>query len=428
MNRNLLPFALLCGLSVLLIAGPALAATLCVNPGGTMGCYSTIGAAVAAASANDTINVAAGKYKEDVVIGKPLSLVGANRSTTAINANGLSNGIYIDGLDNPGLSGVVVTGFTVQNADFEGILVTNASDVTISNNQVLFNDKSLDPSGPSCPGQPAFETGEDFDCGEGVHLSGADHSIVANNVIQSNSGGILLSDDTAETHDNLISGNLVMNNALDCGITLASHTLYPNQPGTAHAGVDHNTIANNQSVHNGFQGEGAGVGLFSDGSGPGFVSGNVVINNQLRNNGIPGVAFHSHAPGDTFADNMIVGNQISGNGADSGDTATPGTTGINVNSGFGFSPITGTIVAQNMIKDEADQIVLNTPAQVNIHLNNFLDNTIGVDNLGAGTGDAIENWWNCAAGPGAAAACASVGGSGVLFAPWLTMPFQGGAQ
>ncbi len=67
----------------------------------------------------------------------------------------------------------------------------------------------------------------------------------------------------------------------------------------------------------------------------------MVIHNELRNNGIPSVAFHSHTPGDTITDNMIVANHISGNGADLYDTAIPGPTGINVNSGcgFGFSPL-----------------------------------------------------------------------------------------
>src|ERR1700722_8163400 len=54
----------------------AVAATLCVNPGGTSGCFSTIGAAVAAASARDNIKVGPGTYKEDVVIGKSISLIG----------------------------------------------------------------------------------------------------------------------------------------------------------------------------------------------------------------------------------------------------------------------------------------------------------------------------------------------------------------
>src|ERR1035438_9510258 len=78
----------------ILSTGNLFAATLCVNPGGTGGCFSTISAAVTAASPNDTIKVAVGTYTEDVVIGKALSVVGASRSTTIIDATGLSNGVY----------------------------------------------------------------------------------------------------------------------------------------------------------------------------------------------------------------------------------------------------------------------------------------------------------------------------------------------
>jgi parallel beta-helix repeat protein len=241
------------------------AATLCVNPGGKGGCSATIGAAVAAASAGDTIQVAPGAYVEgDIKIGKPLSLIGANSANTIIDATGKGNGIYIDGLDNPGLSEVVVTGFTVQNASFEGILVTNASSVTIADNRVVSNDLALVVSPPpaKCPGQPAFETNEDFDCGEGIHLTGVDHSTVANNLMENNSGGILLSDDTGATHDNLITGNIARNNPFDCGITLASHALASGL--TASRGVDRNTISENESSGNGLavKGAGAGVGLF----------------------------------------------------------------------------------------------------------------------------------------------------------------------
>jgi nitrous oxidase accessory protein NosD len=163
-----------------LVAGmcqSAAAATLYVNPGGK------IQAAVDKAAAGDTIQVAPGTYFEDVIIGKSLSLVGAGHGRSIINAMGNATGIYIDGLDNPNprLSNVVVTGFTIENANFEGILVTNASFVTIFENEVINNDKSLMflPNGPKCPGQPPFETNEDFDCGEGIHLSGVDHSLVS---------------------------------------------------------------------------------------------------------------------------------------------------------------------------------------------------------------------------------------------------------
>jgi hypothetical protein len=61
---------------------------------------------------------------------------------------------------------------------------------------------------------------------------------------------------------------------------------------------------------------------------------------------------------------------------------------------------------------------------VGIHLNNFLDDTVGVDNLGTGTANATENWWACPRGPGGAEECANVGGPGVLFTPWLRVPFK----
>src|SRR5579863_7553554 len=114
---------------VLILAGwqTVQAATLCVNPAGSSSCKSTIGAAVSAASAGDTIQVAAGIYKEDVTIGVPLALIGAGSATTIIDATGLANGIVVDGVDNAGLSNVVITGFTVQNANLQGILVENAS-------------------------------------------------------------------------------------------------------------------------------------------------------------------------------------------------------------------------------------------------------------------------------------------------------------
>jgi parallel beta-helix repeat protein len=412
------------------------AATLCVNPSGTGGCYSTINAAVAAASPGDTITVAGGTYKEDVVIGKALSLIGNGRAITFIYATGLSNGIYIDGLDNAGLSGVEVTGFTVENANFEGILVTNASNVTIWSNRVTQNDKALDPNVPVCTGQTTaapFETDEAFDCGGGLHIMGVDHSTITGNIADNNADGILISDDTGPTHNNLIMSNVVRQNPFDCGIVLASH---PPAPGSsaAHNGIYENTLSNNESTHNGYQvpGAGAGIGMFSDGTGVGRVSGNVITNNDLKKNGLPGVAMHSHVgpnfglPPDNLNDNVIVGNRISGNGPDLFDTATPGPTGINVNSGGGGTPITGTVISGNIIENEDVDVAANTPGAVQLHLNNLLGEKLGVDNLGTGTIDATENWWGCSHGP-AAPGCSSAGGV-VSFTPWLRRPIPGDSE
>ena len=410
--------------AALIICGSSInsaAATLCVNPLGRRGCFNTISAAVAAASPNDTIQVAKGLYPEQVIIGKSLSLIGQDQRNTTIEAKGLSNGIYIDGIDNPGLSNVLVMGFTVTKANFEGILVANASSITISDNIVKRNDLALVISGSeeSCPGLPDFETSEQDDCGEGIHLLGADHSIVRNNLVENNSGGILISDDTAPSVYNLISGNTVTNNPYDCGITLASHPAFGGAP--ASFGVTNNTVYQNTSTANGLAipGAGAGVGIFASVPGANSSS-NSAINNILTNNGLPGVTMHSHTPGQNLTNNLIVGNLISGNAADTGDAATSGPTGINV---FGISPATGTIISGNGITKESLDIVVNTPANVDAHFNNLVDKAVGVQNLSTGVVDATENYWGCATGPGTAG-CTSVSGTGtVLFVPFGTSPF-----
>jgi parallel beta-helix repeat protein len=400
------------------------AGTLCVNPSGSGGCYSTIGAAVTAASPNDTVMVAGGTYHENVVISKPLSLV-AGAGHVVIDASGLPNGVDIDGYHNPGLSHVTVTGFTVVNANFQGILVTNASDITIVDNHVTENDRRLDVGPPpTCPGLPPyFQAGEGFDCGEGIHLSGVSHSTVASNLVERNAGGILLSDDTGATHDNLISGNVVTRNPFDCGITLAGHhfALMPNSPGY---GVFHNTIAGNTASHNGLStGEGAGVGIFA--GPPGAMDyGNVVIGNTLIGNALPGVTMHSHSPFQNLNDNLITGNRISRNGPD-GDAPTTAPTGIVVfsDTSGGAPPITGTVISQNVIQNEDIDIAVATDGSVDAHLNTLLGRPIGVQNLGTATVDARQNWWGCAKGP-SAPGCAHVDGPNVLVSPWLTKPLS----
>jgi parallel beta helix pectate lyase-like protein len=398
------------------------ASTLCVNPGGTGGCYASINAAVAAASANDTISVHAGTYAEDVIVNKPLSIVGENRANTIVDASGQANGFNVDGLNNPGLANATITGFTIQNANFEGIVITSASYVTVWGNHVVGNDKAL--SNESCPGLPSWETNENEDCGEAVHLSGVDHSVITSNNVEQNAAGILLSDELAVTHDNLVSYNSVHDNPDECGITLASHPPAPTRapartlPGGQSGpwGLSHNTIFANVSYHNGYLVGGAGIGVFDSIPGTSNV-GNVIVGNVVHDNGHPGVAMHSHAPGQNLTDTIIAGNVSYNNGADDGDAATPGPTGINL---YAVSPATGTILSQNTIRNEQVGIGVNTGTQVLANLNNIMVNglNIGLDNLGSGSVNATENWWGCPGGPGSNG-CATISGDNVLYTPWL---------
>jgi parallel beta-helix repeat protein len=383
-------------LSLFSLATAASAATICVNPAGG-DCKTTIAAAVAAASAGDTVSVAPGTYKESIVIGKTLSLVGADAATTIIEAKGLATGINVDGINNPKLGGVFISGFTVQNAKFEGILVSNASGVTISSNILQGNNTALDFSkgAPTCPGIPSYETGEDFDCGEAIHLMGADHATVMNNNVMNNAGGILISDDTGAAHHNVITGNTVKDNVFDCGITLASHVPAALTNSKTALGVFANAVIGNVSSGNGVKGQGAGVGIFA--SAPGTADfNNVVLNNTLTGNGIPGVSIHGHTPNQNLDGNQIVDNTISGNGADTADSFTPGTAGINL---FSVSPVQGTVISQNTFSSEAIDVVINAPGQFSVQRNSFTRGIVGVMNMGSGRVTAEGNYWACGTDP-----------------------------
>jgi parallel beta-helix repeat protein len=425
-----------CAILLAAFSPVAEAKTLCVNPGGTGGCFAKIQLAVNAAAVNDVINVAAGTYTEDVVIGKPLSLIGAGASQTFINATSLANGILLDGLNNPGLHDVTIAGFTVENALYEGILLLSTTGVTVRDNDIVNNDQEgPSTTGTACTGQPSYETDESFDCGGGLHLLGAAYSYVSGNTVSENADGILISDETKTAHNNVIINNTVTSNPIVCGIVLASHAPVGSQPPNyaAHHGVQNNTISANTSSNNGANKGGAGVGLFADGNGQGIVSNNVITGNTLTGNSLPGVAIHSHKgpamgkPADNMAGNIIISNTISGNGADSADSKTPGTAGINISSGDGGSGIVGVVVALNTISDEDVDIGVNTAVEVDIHLNNLLGGKIGVANDCTLDGasckgsnvNATQNYWGCATGPGGSG-CTTASGSNVNATPFLT--------
>jgi parallel beta-helix repeat protein len=428
---------------VLGMAVGAQAATQCVNPG-VSSCFKTISAAVSAASPGDTINVARGTYKEMVTIAQSLSLVGTDPNSTIIDATGLSNAIYINNGSSP-VGNVVVTGFTIQNANFEGLLINGAFSVTIWGNHVVNNDKSLIPSptNPTCPGLTdvyPFEGNEADDCGEGIHLTSVSSSIISYNTVENNAGGILVSDDSGPTFDNLFAKNVVINNVMDCGITLASHTPF---------GVYHNTVKGNQVSGNGtspLNEGGAGVGLFSP-AGPTSNYGNSVVNNSLVGNGIGGIAMHTHAPGtETLEDVVIAGNYIAGNGPDP-DLGLSGPGGNGIALLVTGGKVGGFVISDNTFENEAEDIAISTDQSLplTVTLNNFGENTIAIDNLpgpipplvtGGAAVNATENYWGCPQGPAAATAtgrgaratgCSTfvnVANSTVLSTPWLSNPLS----
>jgi hypothetical protein len=346
--------------------------------------YKTIGSALKAARPWSAVVVCPGSYHEQVVIKKPVSLIGLHAT---INEKGVKPAFVV----NPPhvgkltiFAGVVIVssharvqGFTVTNALGEGILAAGVrgtiSDITISRNAVVHNDLG--------GGVPAVSTyfecqaqGEiPGDCGEGVHFLAVANSVVNHNFIAGNSGGVLLTDETGPTHNNVIENNIITRNATDCGVTAPGHNPAAlnakGQRQPAVAGVYRNAIVHNVITNNGLKGEGAGV-LFAN-AGPGTASyNNLVEGNFIAGNELSGVTMHAHTlmPGqfEDLSGNKIIGNKIGTNNTGGDPLDSPvspkdtKTTGVLVFSG---GTRVRTVIAHNHIFDNKIGIWLSKPVK-----------------------------------------------------------------
>ena len=298
--------------------------------------YRTIQSAVNAAPKWATVVVCEGTYQQDVVVSSPLSLQGRDATikgtaTTKFLCDQL-------GPMGPGVapclagltirsSHVSVEGFTVTGAIGEGILATGTlkggsiTDVTITDNWVAGNNIGGIPPSPNSPYPQCAANGQiPGDCGEGIHLMGVTHSVVAHNHVSGNEGGVLLTDEFGPTHGNLVEDNTITANPFDCGVTAPGHNPFAldasGNPQPLIAGVYGNIIRGNHITDNGLLGEGAGV-LFAN-AGPGTASyDNLVEDNYIAGNELSGVTMHAHTlPPGTFEDlngNRIIDNVIGRN-------------------------------------------------------------------------------------------------------------------
>jgi hypothetical protein len=319
---------------------------------------ATIGYAVDQAGNGDTISVTAGTYGESVRVEKRLALVGHDAT---IDADGFDNGLVISGAS---AAGTTVDGFTIENAGLEGIFAVQTAHLDISHNTLRHND-AYGPFHPLCANQPD-------DCGEALHLQSVTGSTVAENLVRDNVGGILLTDENGPTSGNTIDENQVLDNKLDCGITLASHWFQLATPVPAGVGG----IYDNRVMHNTSNGNGAaGIGIFA--GPPGAAAYDNVINaNTAMDNGLPGVAIHSHTPFQNVDHNVVVNNRLAGNGPDDDVPGDDQPTGISVFSAV--DPIPHTTVAGNRISDEHFGIVAVNARKLSGLPSNKMDDSVAV--------------------------------------------------
>jgi len=228
MNRsNLLLLAALAAASF-----SSSAATLCVNPGGTDGCFARIGDAVAASGPGDTVSVAAGTYNESgIFIDHDVDIRGAGMDATIVDATtGGANGPTVFSYPNdPPSVRNTISGLAIEHG-VRGVYVGRFNDVTLdhvhvtlngpltgagvfNNASVLHVTKSLVDHNDAT--DLADVAGCDWGGGSGGGIAslcggGSNYisqSTVANNTAARWGGGVIVNDGTTVIENSTLAGN-----------------------------------------------------------------------------------------------------------------------------------------------------------------------------------------------------------------------------
>jgi hypothetical protein len=242
---------------------------------------ATIQAAVTTASAGDTIQVTAGTYKENVVIGKDITINGAGAAQTVVDGTQTNRVFTINGVT------VSLSGMTVANGKTtgDGGGVNNSGTLSITN--CIISNNAAESSG----------IGGVNDGGGGIINSGT--LAVTNSTIGNNSalqgGGIFNNGGTATITNSIVSGNTATSSSGEGGGILNSAGML---------NVINSTFSNN-SINNSINNAGFGGGICNSTAGTLNVT-NSTFNNNLAGfgGGINDLNATMAVTGSTFSNNF----------------------------------------------------------------------------------------------------------------------------
>ena len=206
------------------------AATLCVNPGGTSGCFPTIASALVAAAPGDTISVAAGTYNEGgLVVTKSVNVTGAGADVTIVDGTGFNAAVFRY-LGFPSFVTSTLSRLTIQHGR-RGVDIGGSNTVTLDHVHVtrngpgtgagVFNGASILRMDSSLVDyNSATDAGDIAGCdwggasGGGIaSLCGGGSNYITNSTIANNTSGrwaagIIVNDGTTVIENSTISGNI----------------------------------------------------------------------------------------------------------------------------------------------------------------------------------------------------------------------------
>ncbi|MBK8021938.1 MAG: hypothetical protein IPK19_11070 [Chloroflexi bacterium] len=175
--------------------------------------YQHIQAAVNCAESDDTLNIAAGTYAENVTIAKDLTLIGADAATTVVNGSGTGRVVTVDAAVSVELNDLTLTGGTAADG---GGLYTSASSLTldtviISGNTATARGGGLFTAAGTVECTNCTVTGNSAPNGGGVFtLAGTVtffHGSVTGNSALDSGGGVFTQAGTLGTTPGVIAGN-----------------------------------------------------------------------------------------------------------------------------------------------------------------------------------------------------------------------------
>lgn len=351
-----------------------------------------------------TITVESGIYMENVHVNKTLTLMGAGRDNTTIDAMGEDIGVQISANNS------VITGFTITNATGEDMGIALLVAYTIG-------ESSGDEPPPTLPMENATVADMAFsysNIGAGIlNVSGSDihHCAAFNN---SEFGFILYSSGYNMIHNNTAFDNLAAFGDPAMGIaimeghgnTLRFNTVTNNNMGMILFGSDDNMLGNNEANYN----TAIGIALMQS-------SENTLESNNASMNWNSGINIVEGSNGNLARDNMVLSNGFGGlviseseNNSLEGNEARENQYGIvlvegarwnhiidnhlnsNLDMGLFLVNSTENHVEYNRFIENENGIVLIEKANRNtIEKNNFTSNEGGIIMMGSTNNTILEN-------------------------------------
>jgi len=251
--------------------------------------FQTIQEAVDAADPNDTIEVSAGVYYENVYVEKSLTFRGQNKYNTIVDGNGTGHAFWLVE------SNVNISGFTIRNGDQSGIQANSGGhfftdNILLSNSYGIYLHITL--SGSTVVNN-TFHSNSQL----GIKVYSSSNNNISNNYISHSTYGVKL-DETSEY--NSIVGNTISetshgiyvgyssNNNIDqnnvSSKTIGIYSLYSDHInirnntvsecafGIELYGTSNNTVSGNTMVQNGY-------GIYLVYAGSNTIDSNLVSNN-----------------------------------------------------------------------------------------------------------------------------------------------------